>query len=218
MRSSGWRAAGDDFGCCGEGAIDAGAVYVVVRNHADGVSVGRTAENFVLAEIGADVVGGVAGGTNIENYDVGRNFLWIDCHTFDLGETFREIAGVLVVTMQDFRRFFQSDEPRSSKNSYLPHSAAQQLPPDVSFINEIARAKKHRADRGAESFREAEHHGIEFARKVGDAAAERDGRVEDSRPVEMYFEVGGMGVVADVVRNVLRIDGAAVHVVCVFEP
>ena len=130
---------------------------------------------------------------------------------------FGEVAGVLVVAMQSFRRFFQSDQAGGSENSDLAHSAAEQLPADVGFLDEVARAEKQRADGSAETFREAEHHRIEFAREVGDAAAERDRRVEDSRAVEMHLKVRGVRVVADVVGNFLRIDGAAMHVVRIFE-
>src|SRR5580700_2113591 len=85
------------------------------------------------------------------------------------------------------------------------------------LLDELARTEKHRTDGRAETFREAEHHRIEFAREVGHAAAECNGRVEDARAVEMYFEIRRVGVVADVVRDFLRVDGAAMHVIRVFQ-
>ena len=188
-----------------------------MRHHADGVFVGGAAENFVLADIGADVVGGAARGSNIENHDVGNNLLRINRYTFDFRETVCEVAGILVVAMQSFWRFFQSDEAGGSENSDLAHSAAQQLPADVGLLDEVTRAEKQRTDGRSETFREAEHHRIEFAGEIGNAAAERNRRVEDSRAVEMHFQIRGVGVVADVVGNFLRIDGAALHVVRIFE-
>ena len=119
--------------------------------------------------------------------------------------------------MQALRRFLKRDESCGGKHPRLAHSATQQLARNPSFIDKIARAHQHRADRRAESFREAEHHRIEFLCDLVDGFSQRGCGIENSRAVQMHGQAGGVGAVADVVGNRGRIDRAAVHVVRVFE-
>src|SRR3984957_4059735 len=216
-RAASGRLAGDDGGDYGQGTIDGDAVYVKVRDHADGTLPRGSAENPLFAESADDFRGGLAGWRHVENQNIGDNLFRIDRDAGDSGQALGQMLGVFVVYMQALRRFLKRDESCGGEHPRLAHSAAQQLARNPGFVDKIARAHQDRANRRAESFRQAEHPRIEFLRDLGNGFSQRGCHIENSRAVQMHGQAGGVGAVADVVGNRRRIDRAAVHVVRVFE-
>ena len=128
-----------------------------------------------------------------------------------------QMTRVFVIAVQQLGRFFERHQPRSRQHARLAHPAAQQLAADARLVDKLARADQHRAHRRAQRLRQAEHHRIEFARDFRDASAQRRGRVENARAVQMHRNARRVRAIANILGNLGRIDGAAVHVVRVFQ-
>src|SRR5579863_10708723 len=146
-------------------AINFCAVYIVMRDHAHQKFIGGAGQHVALAQLGGNLRAGLARFAHVENHNVGHNFLWIDRNAGDFRQPFREIFGVLMVAMQNFRRFLERDQSRCREHAGLAHPAAQHFAMDVRFFDEFARANQHRTHRRAQAFRQAEHHRIKFSRE-----------------------------------------------------
>src|SRR5260221_2688040 len=98
--------------------------------------------------------------------------------------------------MQSLGPLFQRHESGRSKHADLAHAAAEHFTNHPTVLDQILRADDHRPNRRAETFAEAELNGIELLCHLRDIFAQINGRVENSRAVEMNFESGVMRLVA----------------------
>src|SRR6266852_3694361 len=71
---------------------DAGAIYIVVRDHADGILVGGARQDLALAQRGADFPGDAARAAHVEDDDVGLHLFRVDPNAWNLRESFGEIS------------------------------------------------------------------------------------------------------------------------------
>ncbi len=124
-----------------------------------------------------------------------------------------QVARVGVIFVQTRGRILQSDQSRGGQHADLAHPAAEELAIHARFFDELARADQHGTNRRAESFREAKHHGVEFARQFGDGVPQRRGCIENARAVKMHRQAGVVGAIANILRHIRRIDRAARHIV-----
>src|SRR5262249_39756761 len=95
----------------------------------------------------------------------------------------RQELRVRVILLQTLGRFFQRDKSARGKDSRLAHASTEHFAVDASFVDEFLRTDDHRANRRAESFRKAEHYGVETARHVSNRFAERNRGVENSSAI-----------------------------------
>src|SRR5271170_6091573 len=109
----------------------------------------------MLRERSADIAGGTSGRSDVENQDVGADFLGINGYAGNSGKAFGQVARVLVVAMKDFRRLFERDQTGRREYAGLAHAAAEEFACDPRPIDEITGADQHRADRSAEPLRKA---------------------------------------------------------------
>src|SRR5699024_1562435 len=93
-------------------------------------------------------------------------------------EAFSKLPGPRMVRCQFFRHRFEGDEPGGSQDARLAHAAAKQLADAVRPGDEPFRAEQDRADRGAESFAEADGRTVEAGADGGDVSAEGDCGIE----------------------------------------
>src|SRR2546429_2923839 len=97
-----------------------------------------------------------------------------------------------VVFVQTLWRLFECDETCGGEHASLTHSSAQDFSPDARLVNKFARTQQHRADGRAQSFRQAEHHGINGTCECGDRLIECRARVEDTRTVKVNRKIEGV--------------------------
>src|ERR1039458_9398666 len=150
----GGGAVADNYdGDSGEGAIDCGAVDIVVGDHANAEFSCGTAQDIALCKVVADFGGGASRFMDVEDEDVGDDFCGIDGDAVDARETRCQMVCILMIEMQDFRSFLERDQSGGCENASLAHASAEKLACDASVLDEIARADEHGANRRAESFR-----------------------------------------------------------------
>ena len=208
---------GDNFAEDGDGAFTAGTVDIAVGDEADGVKCSIERPDAVGLEGFAKLDGVETSRFAVEDYNIGFDGSGIDLQTGDLRDFAREEFCVGVVFVEALGRLFEGDKACRGENSGLTHAAAEHFAVDASFVDKGLRADDHGADGRAETFRKAEHDGVEIARHLRDGFAESDRGVEDAGSVEVNFQIGCVGVGANFVDLFGRIERAAGHVVRVFE-
>src|SRR5260370_25932428 len=90
LMSSNGSALGQYLTACRDRALDTRAVHVVVRDHANGVFVRRSAQDLLFGKIVADFRGGASRFAYVENHDVGDHTLRVDRDAAHLPEPLRE--------------------------------------------------------------------------------------------------------------------------------
>src|SRR5690606_36418431 len=123
-------------------------------------------------------------------------------------ESFGKSASVSVVFVESFGRLFKGDQPGGCENTDLAHTAAEPFPPCASLSNERLGADQHRPDRRSEAFRQAELGRIAMTCEIGNARIKRDGRVEDTRSVEVDRNAESVSTVADLLAMLSRHHGS----------
>ena len=106
-----------------------------------------------------------------------------------------------VVFVETRRTLFKSDQAGRRENAGLAHASTERLAIDARAIDGGARADEYGAYRCAEALGEAEVYGVEAARQLCDADAQSDGRIEDTRSVEMRGQAGVCGPLPDLFVN-----------------
>src|SRR3984893_9904257 len=154
---------------------------------------------------------------DVENHNVGDDLLRIERDPFDLRESFGEATRVFMIVVKNFGSLSERDEPGCRQYPCLAHPAAEKLAADAGPADEITRTDEHGSDRSPQRFREAKHHGIEFAREDGHAAAESDRGGENACAIQVNGEAGVMSAIADVGGDFGRVDCTTVHVVAALE-
>ena len=101
-------------------------------------------------------------------------------------ESLGEVARVGVIFVEPGGRFFERYQSRGRQYAGLAHSAAETLARGARLVDEFVGAQQQRSDRRTQTFRQAKHHGIEFAGQFGDAAAQRYRGIEDARAVQVH--------------------------------
>src|SRR5439155_6714283 len=113
--------------------------------------------------------------------------------------------------------FFQSNESGRRQNTRLTHASPQHLPNAAASFDELPAANDHRAHGRAEPFAQTELNGIEFSRHIHDVFAKISRGIEDSRAVQVNADSGVMRAVANLFRDLRRINGTTGHVVRIFQ-
>ena len=100
-------------------------------------------------------------------------------------------------------------QTRCGEHAGLTQPAAEHLAPAMRRIDQVARTDEDRADRRAESLRQADGHGVERLREFRDGSTRRDRCVEHARAVEMHRETALARERCDVLDVRLCDDAAA---------
>src|SRR5580698_4856579 len=179
------RAGGENVRDNGERAVNRGAVHVEVGDHTDSGLAGRATKHTMLGKSSAHIGGIAARPSDVENQDVRHNLLWIDGNARNFRQPLSQIVCVFVIAMKNFWRLFQRNQAGSREHAGLAHPAAKQLSRDARLVDKVARADQHGADGSSQTLRQAEHDGIEFARDLGNAPAQRNCGIEDARAIQM---------------------------------
>src|SRR5262249_44431584 len=140
-----------------------------------------------------------------------------DRDTRNLRKFGRQKLCVVMIDLKTLRSFFESDQPRCRENADLAHAASQHLANAAAPLDEWPRSNDHRTNGSAQSFAQAELHGIEFLRHVGDILAKVCRRVEDPCSIEVDGNAGLVCLVADLVCDLRFVNGSAGHVVSILE-
>ncbi len=185
-------------------------------DEADGVGADGAGQDVLLFECGAEG-GGVSVAGEGEDDDVGLDGFEINGGAGVGSDGFREEAGVGVVLGEEGGGLFEGDEAGCGDDAGLAHASAEGLAVDAGLFDVLSGADEDGADGGSEAFGEAEVYGVEAAGELGHGEIEGRGGVEDAGSVEVDGEAGFGGSGPDLLHGGERGDGAAGHVVGVFE-
>ncbi len=206
----------DDSFCDFDGAIALLARDVEVGDEADGVGADGAGEDVFCAK-GGDDGGSVSAVAQGEDDDVALHGVEVDLDGGEGGDGFGEEAGVGVILVEAGGHLLERDETGGGEDAGLAHASAERLTDRASAIDVVLRADEHGADRRAETLREAEVDGGEAAGDFGDGQVEGGGGVEDACTIEVDGKACLLRSGPDGFQGVERGDGAAGHIVRVFD-
>ena len=189
---------------------------VEVGDEANGVRTDGAGEDVAGTESGDDGWG-VSAVSQRENDDVALHGVEVDLDFGDGRNGFGEEAGVAVILVEAGGHLLKGDEAGGGEDAGLAHAATERLADRTGAINAVLGADEHGADRGAETLGQAEVDRGEAAGDFGDGQIEGGSGVEDARSIEMNRETGLFGASPDGFEGGERSDGAAGHIVRVFD-
>ena len=132
-----------------------------------------------------DQAGGVAV-VDLDVDDVGVHAVEVDRESADGGDPLGEAARVAVVLGEPGDVVLERVQTRGGEHADLAHAAAEHLAQPVGLGDQLATARDHGADRRAESFGEADTHGVGASGELVRRGAAGDLGVEQARAVEVH--------------------------------
>ena len=137
-------------------------------DHAHDLTGHAVREDSLTGKAPGGLEGSESGPGNVQEQNVRHHLGGIDLHSGNFGQSLRQKSGIFVIHVQALGSLLEGHETRGRENACLAHATTQHLPYQARLLDELLAAHQQGADRRAQPFRKAEHHGVKLPRELDD--------------------------------------------------